>query len=154
MLRLILSNLVLLNSSLLLLSYPAYVQFLSLNLSTFLDFLLVGEDEELLWHAYLFDALHVHTGAERTDATLMTAHPQHLLLLVLTASVMVRVAPVATSVVMMLPSAVLSIAMVMASAAMVREVRGLTYARVLFRQQVVELDVERRHRAQLLKHLC
>ena len=134
MLRFILSNLVLLNSSLLLLTYPTYVQFLSLNLPTFLNFLLVGEDKKLLWHAYLFDALYVHAGAKRTDTALMTTHPQHFLLLVLATAVMVRVAAIATSVVMMLTSAVLSIAMVMTSAAMVREVRRLAYARILFRQ--------------------
>ena len=131
MLCLVLSNLVLLDRSLLLLSYPAYVQFLCLNLPTFFDFLLIGEDEEFLWHAYLFDALHVHTGAERTDATLMTTHPHHLLLLVLATAMMVRVAAITASVVVMLSSTVLSIAMVMATAAMVREVRGLPHTSVL-----------------------
>lgn len=56
----VLADLVLLDRALFLLADPAHVELLSLDLSTLLDFLLVSQDEQLLWHAYLLDALHVH----------------------------------------------------------------------------------------------
>ena len=132
LLRLVLSHLVLLDSPLFLLSNPAHVEFFGLDLPAFLNLLLVCENKQLLRHTHLVNALHVHSRPVGTDPTLM-AH--HLLLRLDTV-----VPPV--TVLTMLPVAVV-----------VGEVRRLAYARVLLSEEVVKLDMERRHGRKFLQHL-
>ena len=77
------------------------------------------------------------------DPTLMTHH--HFLFLVVGAMMVLAIA------VVVLASMVLSIPVMVP---VVREVGRLTNPSVLLRQQIVQLDVERCHWTQLLKHLC
>jgi len=74
LLGLVLADLVLLDSALLLLAYPADIEFLGFDLATLLDFLLVRQHEQLLRHAHLIDRLHVHGATMRHQPALVTHH--------------------------------------------------------------------------------
>ena len=104
MLLLVLADLVLLDSSLLLLSDPADVELLGFDLAALLHFLLIGQHEKLLWHTYLFDTLHIHSLSVRSNAALVPHH-MHLLLLL---GAMVHAI---STVMLVMTSMVLSVAM-------------------------------------------